>query len=78
MAVLSGRRADRPDRYVRDVSFDGTPTIIVRINRNASALPVVKLRRRFCVNILASDHQLIGDRFAGSRWGKRRGSLSRR
>lgn len=46
------------------------PTIIVCVNRNASALPTIERRRHFCVNVLAVEHEYLADRFAG------RGGLS--
>jgi flavin reductase (DIM6/NTAB) family NADH-FMN oxidoreductase RutF len=42
------------------------PTMIVCINRAASAWPVIRERRHFCVNALASHHRAVADRFAGS------------
>ncbi|MGA2793151.1 MAG: flavin reductase family protein [Roseiarcus sp.] len=41
------------------------PTMIVSVNRAASAWPVIQRRRHFCVNALASHQQLVADRFAG-------------
>jgi 3-hydroxy-9,10-secoandrosta-1,3,5(10)-triene-9,17-dione monooxygenase reductase component len=41
------------------------PTMIVCVNREASALPVIKLRRHFCINVLAARHRAVADRFAG-------------
>ena len=41
------------------------PTMIVCVNRDASALPIMRLRRHFCVNVLAARHRDVADRFAG-------------
>ena len=41
------------------------PTMIVCVNRNASAYPIIALRRHFCVNVLGSRHRAIADCFAG-------------
>lgn len=41
------------------------PTMIVCVNRNASALPVIERRRHFCVNVLAAQHEHVANRFAG-------------
>ncbi len=41
------------------------PTMIICVNRNASALAVIARRRHFCVNLLAADHEAIANRFAG-------------
>jgi flavin reductase (DIM6/NTAB) family NADH-FMN oxidoreductase RutF len=41
------------------------PTMIVCVNRAASAWPVIQLRRHFCVNALASHQQAVADRFTG-------------
>jgi flavin reductase (DIM6/NTAB) family NADH-FMN oxidoreductase RutF len=41
------------------------PTMIVCINRQASTLPIIKLHQHFCVNVLASRHGAVAERFAG-------------
>jgi flavin reductase (DIM6/NTAB) family NADH-FMN oxidoreductase RutF len=41
------------------------PTMIVCVNRAASAWPVMRRHRHFCVNVLAEHHQPVADRFAG-------------
>jgi len=41
------------------------PTMIVCINREASALPIIRARRHFCVNVLGAGHRAVADRFAG-------------
>ena len=41
------------------------PTMIVCVNRQASALQIIELRRHFCVNVLAARHGPVADRFAG-------------
>ena len=41
------------------------PTMIVCVTRNASAYPIIALRRHFCVNVLGSRHRAIADCFAG-------------
>ena len=41
------------------------PTMLVCVNRNASAWSVIQRERHYCVNILGSSHQEIADRFAG-------------
>ena len=41
------------------------PTMMVCVNRNASAWPVIQRERHYCVNILDSRHQGLADRFAG-------------
>jgi 3-hydroxy-9,10-secoandrosta-1,3,5(10)-triene-9,17-dione monooxygenase reductase component len=41
------------------------PTMLVCVNRNASAWPVIQRERHYCVNILDARHQHIADRFAG-------------
>ena len=41
------------------------PTMLVCVNRNASAWPVIQRERHYCVNILDSRHQHVADRFAG-------------
>ena len=41
------------------------PTMLVCVNRSASAWPVIQRERHFCVNILDARHQHIADRFAG-------------
>lgn len=41
------------------------PTMIVCVNREASARPIIQLRRHFCVNVLGARHRHVADRFAG-------------
>lgn len=41
------------------------PTMIVCVNRGASSWPVIQKYRHFCVNVLASAHQHVAERFAG-------------
>lgn len=41
------------------------PTMLICVNRNASAWPVIQRERHYCVNILGPRHQHIADRFAG-------------
>jgi flavin reductase (DIM6/NTAB) family NADH-FMN oxidoreductase RutF len=41
------------------------PTMLVCVNRDASAWPVIQRERHYCVNILDSRHQHLADRFAG-------------
>lgn len=41
------------------------PTMLVCVNRNASAWPVIQRERHYCVNILDARHQRIADQFAG-------------
>ena len=41
------------------------PTMLVCINRTASAWPVIRREGHFCVNILPARHQHIAERFAG-------------
>jgi flavin reductase (DIM6/NTAB) family NADH-FMN oxidoreductase RutF len=41
------------------------PTMIVCVNRDASALPIIRARRHFCVSVLGVGHRAIADRFAG-------------
>lgn len=41
------------------------PTMLVCVNRNASAWPVIRREGHFCVNLLGARHQHVADRFAG-------------
>ena len=41
------------------------PTMIICVNRGASAWPVLERYRHFCVNVLAAHHKEVADRFAG-------------
>jgi 3-hydroxy-9,10-secoandrosta-1,3,5(10)-triene-9,17-dione monooxygenase reductase component len=41
------------------------PTMLVCVNRNASAWPIIQRERHYCVGILDARHQEIADRFAG-------------
>ena len=49
---------------VCSVSAD-PPQLLVCVNRNASAHPLIVASRKFCVNILAPQHRKIAERFAG-------------
>jgi flavin reductase (DIM6/NTAB) family NADH-FMN oxidoreductase RutF len=44
---------------------DDPPSLIVCVNRNASAYPIIKASRVFCVNLLAEDQHDIANCFAG-------------
>jgi flavin reductase (DIM6/NTAB) family NADH-FMN oxidoreductase RutF len=51
---------------VSAVSLSMTPsTMVVCVNRSASAWPVIHRRRHFYVNALCAHHQSVADRFAG-------------
>ena len=41
------------------------PTMMVSVNRTASAWPIIQKYRHFCVNFLAADQREVADRFAG-------------
>jgi len=41
------------------------PTMLVAVNRQASAWPVIRSHRHFCVNFLSADHLDLAERFAG-------------
>jgi 3-hydroxy-9,10-secoandrosta-1,3,5(10)-triene-9,17-dione monooxygenase reductase component len=41
------------------------PTMLVCVNRNASAWPVIQRERHYCVNLLGARDQHVADRFAG-------------
>jgi 3-hydroxy-9,10-secoandrosta-1,3,5(10)-triene-9,17-dione monooxygenase reductase component len=41
------------------------PSMIICVNRNASAWPMIKRYRHFCVNVLAHHHRDIAERFSG-------------
>lgn len=41
------------------------PTVIVCVNRTASAWPTIERAGHFAINVLAARHQSIADRFAG-------------
>jgi len=41
------------------------PTMLVCVNRSASAMPVIEQRRHFCVNVIGADSQAIAERFSG-------------
>jgi len=46
------------------VSLD-PPTILICVNRNATAHPLIASSQRFCVNILAVEQRALAERFAG-------------
>ena len=41
------------------------PTMLVSVNRTASAWPILQKHRHFCVNFLTDAQQPVADRFAG-------------
>lgn len=41
------------------------PTVLVCVNRTASAHPLISASGHFCVNILGVDQQALAERFAG-------------
>lgn len=65
--VTVGEGADRTGLTVTSaisLSVD-PPTMIVCVNKSASAWTVLQRYRHFCVNILASHHGPVADRFSG-------------
>jgi flavin reductase (DIM6/NTAB) family NADH-FMN oxidoreductase RutF len=41
------------------------PTMLVSVNRTASAWSILQKYRHFCINFLAADQRAVADRFAG-------------
>jgi flavin reductase (DIM6/NTAB) family NADH-FMN oxidoreductase RutF len=41
------------------------PTVLICVNRIATAHPLIAQSQRFCVNILAADQRRLAERFAG-------------
>jgi flavin reductase len=41
------------------------PTVLICVNRNARAHPLISASQCFCVNILASEQQALAEQFAG-------------
>jgi flavin reductase (DIM6/NTAB) family NADH-FMN oxidoreductase RutF len=41
------------------------PTVLICVNRSATAHPLISASQRFCVNILALDQRGLAERFAG-------------
>jgi len=65
--VTAGLGADRTGLTVTSatsLSLD-PPTMIVCVNRNASAMPVIRRYRHFCANILSSEQLAVAERFSG-------------
>ena len=44
---------------------DDPPTVVICVNRNASAHDLIAKHKSFCVNILATEQQEVAMRFAG-------------
>lgn len=65
--VTAGRGEERTGLTVTSaVSLSvEPPTMVVSVNRQASAWPVIQAYGHFCVNVLADRHQALADRFAG-------------
>lgn len=60
----AGERGGLTATAVCSVSAD-PPQLLVCVNRNASAHPLIVASRKFCVNVLAPQHRKIAERFAG-------------
>ncbi len=41
------------------------PTVLICVNRGATAHPLISASQRFCVNILALEQRALAERFAG-------------
>jgi flavin reductase (DIM6/NTAB) family NADH-FMN oxidoreductase RutF len=41
------------------------PTVLICVNRRATAHPLISSSQRFCVNVLALDQRALAERFAG-------------
>ena len=41
------------------------PTVLICVNRVATAHPLISASQRFCVNVLALDQRALAERFAG-------------
>jgi len=41
------------------------PTVLICVNRGATAHPLIAASQRFCVNILALEQRVLAERFAG-------------
>ncbi len=41
------------------------PTVLICVNRNAHAHPLISASARFCVNILAAEQKALAEQFAG-------------
>jgi len=65
--ITAGSGSERNGLTATSVSSLSTdpPTLIVCINRQASAWPLIARHRAFAVNVLSSDQIEIGERFAG-------------
>lgn len=66
--VTAGTGDDRTGLTVTSAASLSTepPTMIVCVNRNASAWPVIQKYRHFCINYLARTQRDVAERFAGS------------
>jgi 3-hydroxy-9,10-secoandrosta-1,3,5(10)-triene-9,17-dione monooxygenase reductase component len=65
--ITAGSGPDRTGLTVTSavsLSLD-PPTMLVCVNRNASAWPIIRRERHFCVNVLDARHRHVADRFAG-------------
>lgn len=65
--VTAGVGADRAGLTATSVTSLSLepPTMLACVNRLASALPIIRRYRHFCINFLAADQAAIADRFAG-------------
>ncbi|AOO82608.1 flavin reductase family protein [Bosea vaviloviae] len=63
-ATQGGARAGLTATSLTALSAE-PPTVIVCVNRTASAWPTIERAGHFAINVLAARHQSIADRFAG-------------
>lgn len=63
-AAHGGQRAGLTATSLTALSAE-PPTVIVCVNRTASAWPVIEAAGHFAINVLTARHQEIADRFAG-------------
>lgn len=63
-AGLGAERTGLTVTSATSLSLD-PPTMIACVNRNSSALPVIRRHRHFCANMLAADQQAVAERFSG-------------
>ncbi len=65
--IATGSGADRGGLTATSASALSAepPTVVVCVNKTASALPTLLRERSFSINILSGDQQVIAERFSG-------------
>ena len=68
VAVVTTTHAERVHGFTANAFASVSaqpPTVLICVNRNARAHPLISASQCFCVNILAVEQQALAEQFAG-------------